>query len=121
MQVYILMQSAGASAGPFGQAAQNADERRRAVCRAALRVSSVSGVGAAVGVTDRPLAPPLGELLSGCEAERASTPTNAKRERLPVSGAAPCGFMGYVRGYWAFHAMAMTASLYTVNCRPVLA
>ena len=49
MQVYILMQSAGAPAGPFGQAAQNADERRRAVCRAALRVSSVSGVGAAVG------------------------------------------------------------------------
>ena len=43
MQVYILMQSAGAPAGPFGQAAQNADERRRAVCRAALRVSSVSG------------------------------------------------------------------------------
>lgn len=37
------MQSAGAPAGPFGQAAQNADERRRAVCRAALRVSSVSG------------------------------------------------------------------------------
>ena len=34
MQVYILMQSAGAPAGPFGQAAQNADERRRAVCRA---------------------------------------------------------------------------------------
>lgn len=32
MQVYILMQSAG----PFGQAAQNADERRRAVCRAAF-------------------------------------------------------------------------------------
>lgn len=29
MQVYILMQSAGAPAGPFGQAAQNADERRR--------------------------------------------------------------------------------------------
>lgn len=116
------MQSAGAPAGPFGQAAQNADERRRAVCRAALRVSSVSGVGAAVGVTVRPLAPPLGELLSGCEAERASTPTNTtKRERLLVSGAAPCGFMGYVRGYWAFHAMAMTASLYTVNCRPVLA
>ena len=49
MQVYILMQSAG----PFGQAAQNADERRRAVCRAALRVSSVSGGGAAVGVTER--------------------------------------------------------------------
>jgi hypothetical protein len=49
MQVYILMQSAG----PFGQAAQNADERRRAVCRAALRVSSGSGVGAAVGVTER--------------------------------------------------------------------
>lgn len=49
MRVYILMQSAG----PFGQAAQNADERRRAVCRAALRVSSVSGVGAAVGVTER--------------------------------------------------------------------
>ena len=35
MQVYILMQSAG---GP---------------CRAALRVSSVSGVGAAAGVTER--------------------------------------------------------------------
>ena len=66
------MQSAGAPAGPFGQAAQNADERRRAVCRAALRVSSVSGVGAAVGVTVRPLAPPLGELLSASEAERAS-------------------------------------------------
>ena len=49
MQVYILMQSAG----PFGQSAQNADERRRAVCRAALRVSSVSGAGAAVGVTER--------------------------------------------------------------------
>lgn len=75
MQVYILMQSAG----PFGQSAQNADERRRAVCRAALRVSSVSGVGAAVGVTVRPLAPPLGELLSGCEAERASTPTNTQK------------------------------------------
>lgn len=73
--VYILMQTAG----PFGQAAQNADERRRAVCRAALRVSSVSGVGAAVGVTVRPLAPPLGELLSGCEAERASTPTNTQK------------------------------------------
>ena len=72
MQVYILMQSAGVPAGPFGQAAQNADERRRAVCRAALRVSSVSGVGAAVGVTVRPLAPPLGELLSASEAERAS-------------------------------------------------
>ena len=53
MQVYILMQSAGAPAEPFGQAAQNADERRRAVCRAALRVSSGSGVGAAVGVTER--------------------------------------------------------------------
>ena len=79
MQMYILMQSAGAPAGPFGQAAQNADERRRAVCRAALRVSSVSGVGAAVGVTVRPLAPPLGELLSGCEAERASTPTNTQK------------------------------------------
>ena len=77
MQVYILMQSAGAPAGPFGQAAQ--DERRRAVCRAALRVSSVSGGGAAVGVTVRPLAPPLGELLSGCEAERASTPTNTQK------------------------------------------
>lgn len=51
----------------------------RAVCRAALRVSSVSGVGAAVGVTVRPLAPPLGELLSGCEAERASTPTNTQK------------------------------------------
>ena len=71
MQVYILMRSAEAPAGPFGQAAQNADERRRAVCRAALRVSSVSGVGAAVGVTVRPLAPPLGELLSVSEAERA--------------------------------------------------
>lgn len=69
------MQSAGAPAGPFGQAAQNADERRRAVCRAALRVSSVSGVGAAVGVT----VSPLGELLSGCEAERASTPTNTQK------------------------------------------
>ena len=69
------MQSAGAPAGPFGQAAQNADERRRAVCRVALRVSSVSGVG----VTVRPLAPPLGELLSGCEAERASTPTNTQK------------------------------------------
>lgn len=79
MQMYILMQSAGAPAGPFGQAAQNADERRRAVCRAALRVSPVSGVGAAVGVTVRPLAPPLGELLSGCEAERASTPTNTQK------------------------------------------
>lgn len=79
MQVYILMQSAGAPAGPFGQAAQNADERRRAVCRATLRVSSVSGVGAAVGVTVRPLAPPLGELLSGCEAERASTPTSTQK------------------------------------------
>lgn len=43
----------GVPAGPFGQAAQNADERRRAVCRAALRVSSVSGVGVAVGVTER--------------------------------------------------------------------
>ena len=53
MQVYILMQSAGAPAGPFGQAAQNADERRRAVCRVALRVSSGSGVGASVGVTER--------------------------------------------------------------------
>lgn len=116
------MQSAGAPAGPFGQAAQNADERRRAVCRAALRVSSVSGVGAAVGVTVRPLAPPLGgaaERMRSCEGEHADQHT--KRERLPVSGAAPCGFMGYVRNYWAFHAMAMTASLYTVNCRPVLA
>ena len=47
------MQSAGVPAGPFGQAAQNADERRRAVCRAALRVSFVSGIGAAVGVTER--------------------------------------------------------------------
>lgn len=37
------------------------------------------GVGAAVGVTVRPLAPPLGELLSGCEAERASTPTNTQK------------------------------------------
>ena len=62
MQVYILMRSAGAPAGPFGQAAQSADERRRAVCQAALRVSSVSGVGAAAGVTVRPLAPSLREL-----------------------------------------------------------
>ena len=39
MQVYILMQSAGAPAGPFGQAAQNADERPPALCPAALKVS----------------------------------------------------------------------------------
>ena len=38
MQVYILMRSAGAPAGPFGQAAQNADERPPAVFRAARRV-----------------------------------------------------------------------------------
>ena len=30
-------------------------------------------------VTVRPLAPPLGELLSGCEAERASTPTSTQK------------------------------------------
>ena len=53
MRVYILMQSAGAPAGPFGQAAQNADERRRAGCRGALRVSSGSRVRADVGVTER--------------------------------------------------------------------
>ena len=75
MQVYILMQSAG----PFGQAAQNADEGPPGVWRAGRRGSCGSGVGAAVGVTVRPLAPPLGELLSGCEAERASTPTNTQK------------------------------------------
>ena len=53
MQVYILMQSAGAPAGPFGQAAQNADARRRAVCGGARRVSSGAGVGASGGVTER--------------------------------------------------------------------
>ena len=47
MQVYILMQSAGAPAGPFGQAAQNADERRRAVCRAARTGNYVLRVGGA--------------------------------------------------------------------------
>ncbi len=93
------MQSAGAPAGPFGQAAQNADERRRAVCRAALRVSSVSGVGAAVGVTVRPLAPPLGELLSGCEAERASTPTNTQKGAAPGLRSRSLRFYGVCKGF----------------------
>ena len=53
MQVYILMQWPGARAGRFGQAAKKADEPRGCVSGAALRVSSVSGVGAAVGVTER--------------------------------------------------------------------
>ena len=42
-----------------GKAAGDLD----AVSYTHLRVSSVSGIGAAVGVTVRPLAPPLGELL----------------------------------------------------------
>lgn len=89
------MQSAGAPAGPFGQAAQNADERRRAVCRAALRVSSGSGVGASVGVTVRPLAPPLGgaaERMRSCEGEHADQHT--KRERLPNQEPLPAVLWG---------------------------